>query len=194
MNTNWKKYIQQTATLKPRPLTIEGLSYVKNKNQALDLGAGALNDTRFLIREGFHVIILDNEPGVSDIAKQLPEEKIGLVIAPFSEYEFPNETFDFITAQFSLPFQSKEDFFKVFPKIIRSLKKDGVVAFNLFGDKDDWNKQAFKDRFFIEKIELEKLLREANVIVIKDEESEWNGKTAAGDIKHWHTFEVIVKK
>ena len=53
--SHWSQYIAKTKNKSPRPLLVRALSYVKNKNKALDLGAGALNDSRYLLENGFKV-------------------------------------------------------------------------------------------------------------------------------------------
>jgi SAM-dependent methyltransferase len=193
MSNDWKTYIQQTTNSRPRPLTVEALTYVTTGKQALDIGAGGLNDTKFLIEKGFHVTAFDQESFTSEIAQGLPVDNITSVIKPFSEYSFPENSFDFITSQLSLPFQTKEEFLVLFPKIVLSLKENGVFAFDLFGNKDDWNKAGLKDRFFVEKSDIDSLLQNYKNI-IKSEEKEWDGRTAAGQTKHWHTFEIILRK
>ena len=58
---NWSDYIKKTKDRKPRSLLIESLNYVKNKGRSLDLGAGALNDSIFLLQSGFDsVTAIDN--------------------------------------------------------------------------------------------------------------------------------------
>ena len=49
----WKKYQGRTANGKLRPLVVEALEQVTRRDSALDLGAGALNDTAYLLEQGF---------------------------------------------------------------------------------------------------------------------------------------------
>ena len=59
----WRDYYRNTRARPPRPLTLKALPHVPSRNQALDLGAGALNDSRYLLAEGFaHVTALDQTP------------------------------------------------------------------------------------------------------------------------------------
>lgn len=191
---DWKKYIINTRDSKPRPLTVEGLGYQTETGQALDLGAGNLNDTRFLVEKGFSVTAVDNEPFVAELANELNLSNIHIVISTFSQYQFPVEYFDFVTSQLSLCFQSQEDFDAVFPKIISSMKSRAVFAFDLFGINDDWNKENLTGRIFFTDDQVVQLLHREDLVVIKNETKEWDGSTAAGTQKHWHTFQVIVRK
>ena len=59
---NWSQYINITKNKQPRSLLLQTLGYVKNKGAALDLGAGALNESMYLLDFGFKkVIAIDNE-------------------------------------------------------------------------------------------------------------------------------------
>jgi len=61
----WPQYIEKTKNKPPRRLLVQALGFVKNKNAALDLGAGAFNDTRYLLQAGFKkVIAVDREETV----------------------------------------------------------------------------------------------------------------------------------
>ena len=107
MSKLWKEYFEQTKNDPPRPLLIKALSFVKERNNVLDLGAGALNDSIYLLGEGFkHVTAVDKEPMALEIAKNLPSDKFEYVIKSFETFEFPKEKFDLINAQCSLPFIS----------------------------------------------------------------------------------------
>jgi len=75
---------------------------VPQKGRALDLGAGAGRDTRYLLQQGFHVTAVDNDPQAVAMLRSFPEEKLQVVQAAFEDVAF--ETYDLINAQFALPF------------------------------------------------------------------------------------------
>ena len=59
--TDWLNYINVTRNKRPRQLLVQALPEVKERETALDLGSGALNDSRFLLSQGFaQVIAVDN--------------------------------------------------------------------------------------------------------------------------------------
>ena len=62
---------------------------------------------------------------------------------------------------------------------------------NFFGIRDSW--ANIKDKMvFLTKEQVLRLLEPFKII--KFEEIEKDGKTGLGEIKHWHTFEIIAKK
>lgn len=191
MSKLWKEYFEQTKNDPPRPLLIKALSFVKERNNVLDLGAGALNDSIYLLGEGFkHVTAVDKEPMALEIAKNLPSDKFEYVIKSFETFEFPKEKFDLINAQCSLPFISPKKFDETFKKIILSLKLGGIFVGQFFGDRDGWIKDM--NMTFQTREEVEKLLSDFEVLSFEEEEED--KVSAVGKLKHWHIFHFIVRK
>lgn len=103
--SNWNDYISQTKNYPTRPLLVESFIYVTKRNNALDLGAGSLNDTRRLIIEGFeHIDIVDSNPTVKTLAQNLPKDFVTVFITSFEKFYFPKNSYDLINAQYSIPF------------------------------------------------------------------------------------------
>jgi hypothetical protein len=191
MSQNWKEYVEKTKNSKPRPLLVEALMFVLEKNQALDLGAGALNDSSCLLNENFnHVTAVDKEAVAGDIAKSFPSDRFTYSISSFENYNFPFNTYDLINAQFSLPFISPESFGEVWEKIKNSLKKEGVFAGQLFGEHDEWSKNPQMTFQNAEKVD--ELLKSFEILSLSEVEKD--SLTAKGDMKHWHIFHFIVRK
>lgn len=186
---NWEQYYKNTEERPPRKLLVEAMPHVSEKDFALDLGAGALKDSKYLIDNGFNkVIAVDSE---KTVAEQNPENNnIEVVIASFESFSFPQNKFDLVNAQYSLPFTSRDKFYDVFRSTIDSLKENGIFVGQFFGEKDDWNKNT--KMTFLTKEEIDKLFDDMEIINLEEKESD--GKTAAGEDKHWHIFDFIVKK
>ena len=186
----WTAYQKRTASGKPRPLLVEALSYVKEKGAAMDLGAGALNDTQFLLdlENGFREIVaIDITPQFKELAVP-PSIHFTYTQKRLEEYQFPIDHFDLISAQYVLPFISKDHFSKVWSSIHKALKTGGVFTGQLFGERDDWFGR--EGMTFHTKTDAEKLLGEFETIVFKEVEyTEENGRK-----KHWHYFDLIIKK
>tara|TARA_B100000745_G_C20154018_1_gene395502 strand:- start:2492 stop:3073 length:582 start_codon:yes stop_codon:yes gene_type:complete len=189
----WNKYLENTKNAPPRPLLRESLQYVNqdSKRRALDLGAGSLNDTRFLIEQDFHVVIVDSNPTVEDLVRDLPKNTYEVEIKTFDKYRFPKETFSLVNAQYALPFSSPSTFKKVISDMKNSIEHKGIFTGQFFGIKDDWAdnkemtfttlegvKEVFGKDWEIHKLEEEKVMK----------------KTAAGKDKFWHVFHVIAEK
>lgn len=58
---DWIDFIIGTKDHPPRDLTKRAFGWVKNKSRALDIGGGALNDTKYLLGKGLRVDVVDVE-------------------------------------------------------------------------------------------------------------------------------------
>jgi len=189
---NWEEYVVKTKDKKPRPFLVKAAALVKNRNEALDLGSGALNDVRYFVTLGFkHVTAVDSKPVAADIIKHFPKEIVSYVINTFEEFKFPENHYDLISAQYALPFNSKESFDRVVDSIVKSLKPGGVFTGQFFGDRDEWNTPQ-SEMTFHNREQAEKLLSGLEVKEFIEEEQE--GKTAKGYMKRWHVFHFIAVK
>jgi len=189
-DTTWSKYYKATSSKPPHLLLIEAIKYVKNIDTAIDIGGGALNDTKYLLEQGFNVTVIDKSPLIEGLARQIQSVKIKTVITSFEDFDFPHNSYDLASAMFSLPFTNPDDFNSVFQKIINSLKKDGIFCGTFFGDRDGWAKKP--NMTFHKKEELNGLLGGLETLSFK--ETEEDGTIADGTAKHWHFFNVIARK
>lgn len=185
--SKWQGYYEDTKNKPVSKLLLEALPLVVNRGRALDLGAGALVDSKYLLSLGFVVVALDQEK----FAEQIVDEKFTFVQSAYNDYEFPEASFDLISAQWSLPFQGPVDFEKLWRKMIDSLKPGGLFVGQLFGLNDEWNLSDTKLAFH-SKEQVGKLLAELEIL--KLEELERDGELANGQPKHWHVFYVIARK
>jgi tellurite methyltransferase len=175
--------------VRPRKELVEALQFVQNRESALDLGAGAMQDSKYLLEQGFmEVVAVDSEPSVA--ARDLQDKRAQIVISTFEEFKFPVNKFDLVNAQFSLPFTHPREFERVFNSIKQSLKEGGILVGQLFGDRDEWTFN--QDMTFLNKEEISNLLSDTEVLQMREEERD--GTTAAGDEKHWHIFNLIIRK
>lgn len=189
---DWKKYFKYHESRKPREQLVQAVSFCKNKENALDLGAGTLIESKFLIKKGFKkVTAVDNALEVKIFAKKFNNKKLELKNISFQEYNFSKNTFDLINAQFALPFYGKKGFSGFIKKIKNSLKKNGIFVGQLFGKKDSSNNKK-TELVFQTKKEALALLSDLKILEFKEEEKD--GKTVSGKIRHWHIFHFIVKK
>lgn len=185
--SNWQEYYQNTKNNPPSKLLQEGVSFVKDKLKALDLGAGALVDSKYLLSLGFEVVAVDKE----NVPEQIAKDKFMFIKSLFKDYNFPKSAFDLVNAQFSLPFNGEETFSFVWEKILSSLKPQGIFVGQLFGLNDEWNIPGTKLAFY-SKEQVKKLV--TGLEVLKLHEVDKIGKLANGDSKHRHFFNIIVRK
>lgn len=190
--------VNLTRGKEPSRLLVEAVGYCKKKDRALDLGAGALSDSKYLIKQGFSVVGVDSaECFLSEVAISEGEgfedfkSNFKAVNLPFDSFAFPEGVFDIVNAQHSLPFNPQESFNSVFRGILYCLKEGGIFVGQFFGKNDSWNKQDGKTTFH-SKEEVEDLLKDFEVIKLV--EAEEDSPARVGEKKHWHVFDVIAQK
>lgn len=189
---NWETYAKVHANRKPREQLVRAVSLCTTKDSALDLGAGTLVESTYLLEAGFaHVTAVDSSPQSKEFATYINAENFSLINESFNNFTFETNIYDLINAQYALPFHGQKDFDIFINQIIQSLKPEGVFVGQLFGDRDEWNKPDTKLAFQT-KEEAQKLLSPLELIEFIEEEKE--GTTAAGATKHWHVFHFIARK
>lgn len=186
MHHDWKTYYKNISEREPDLLLREALSFVQNRKKALDLGAGSLIESKFLLSQDFEEIIaIDRE-----CTETLDVPNFTFIQEDFEEYTFPPNTFDLINARFALPFAHPDSFQNIWNSMSESLVKRGIFSGHLFGVNDDWSKE--KEMTFHTKKEVEDLL--VNTEILKLKEVEKDEPTAAGKEKRWHLFFIIFRK
>ncbi|MDB5265602.1 MAG: class SAM-dependent methyltransferase [Parcubacteria group bacterium] len=188
---SWDDYLKATSNSKCRPLLREAFQYLKktDRGNALDLGAGALGDTSFLLKAGFTVIAVDSNPKILEYSK--PHENLSVEISSFENYSFPENSFDLINAQYALPFNKPETFESVFQKMILSMKDSAIFTGQLFGTEDGWAEK--KTMTFLSAEQVNKLMENFKKVHVLREEKKL-GPTATGIDKFWHVFHIIAEK
>jgi hypothetical protein len=182
---SWDEFNENTKNNPPRSLCQEAVELVAVKNRALDVGAGALNDAKYLLSKGFNVLAIDFNPSVITIAATIDNTRLQATVVNLEEFRPPPNTFDYVNAMFVLPFIKTNTFNDVFDGLYGSLAQDGVMAFQLFGDQDDWAKVPANERFhknmtFLTSMEVDRLL--ADKKVIKCEETIKDDRLAKGGL------------
>ena len=187
---NWSEYYEITKAKPPTKLLVQALEYVTHKNKAIDIGGGALKDTRFLLDQGFDVTVIDKEPMMAEYAESLKSKRLHYFVTSFDSFEFPENEYDLASAMFALPFNSPETFDATFEKIKKSLKEGGIFCGQFFGINDEW-RTAHKKMTFHTKKQVNKILEGFEILFF--EEMEENSATANGTPKHWHLFHIIAR-
>lgn len=189
---SWEKYIEKRFESPHRPLLEESLQYLKNKKTALDLGAGSMNDSKYLLEQNFeHVIAVDTDEAAVTFAQAITAKQFEFQQESFLNFHYNESYFDLINAQYALPFLSPNQFKEVFPKILLGIKEGGIFCGQFFGNRDTWTHKNDTMNFHTRE-EITQLF--TNLKIIKLEEEENDGVTALGNNKHWHVFHVIAIK
>ena len=189
---NWDEFYKLTKDKPPSPLLVKAVTHVLHKEAALDMGAGALKDTKYLLAEGFEQItVLDKEPLTNTDIKELPNDRINFIISSFEDFIFPVSAYNIVNAQYALPFCSPASFNAMFENLKKSLKPQGIFTGQFFGTNDEWCGQK-PDITFHNEQEVRALLSDMEIIEL--EEYDKDSKLANGSPKHWHYFNIIAKK
>ncbi len=199
MNKNWRSHfeIESKELKRPAATLSKALSLFDesdlNDKTAVDLGFGAGSDTFDLLKNGWSVLAIDNS---QDAIDKMSEKTSGYDDLPLtlelSSFEALQSLpkVSLVNATFSLPFCHPERFFELWKLIEDSIYKEGFFAGHFFGPDDDWS--VNEEMTFLNQIEVEKLLRNFQIEVIKEVNEV--GKTVANTQKHWHVFHIVARK
>lgn len=187
--SRWTGFYESTKELPPHESLVQALELQPEREAALDLGAGAMRDTKLLLKAGFKkVVALDAEP--INQHNEISDDRLEIVIESFESHEFQEDIFNLVNAQFSLPFTSPASFNAVFDKVKSSLKHGGIFVGQFFGNNDEWSNDPKMTFHSLE--EARELL--SDMEILRFEEKEQDGSTATGTPKHWHVFHITARK
>ncbi|MEK7564592.1 MAG: class I SAM-dependent methyltransferase [Patescibacteria group bacterium] len=188
----WQEYFKKHLKRKPREQLVRAVSFCNKKENSLDLGAGTLIESKFLIKKGFKkVVAVDSAKEVKKFVEDFNNKKLEFHSISFQEFLFEKDIYDLINAQFALPFYGSTGFNSFIKKIKSSLKKDGIFVGELFGKKDSWNNKD-TELVFHTKQQALSLFKDLEIIEFIEEEKD--GLAASGVKKHWHIFHFILRK
>lgn len=187
--SDWGSFYRLTKDSPPWPLLLRAAGLAPGKGRALDLGAGAGRDTRYLLEQGFEVTAVDADPRSVALLSALPQARLRVVQSSFEDFTLA--TYDLISAQFALPFIPREHFADVFARLKAALALGGVFAGQFFGVRDQWNTPD-RAMTFLTRVEAEALLSDLETIEFSEEDTD--GHVADGSPKRWHVFHILARK
>lgn len=159
---------------------------------AVDLGCGAGRDARKLLRNGWRVLAVDNEPAAIETLLSVTTEddraRLQTRVADLASFEIP--ACDLVNASVSLQFLHADNYARTFERIAAALAPGGRFAGLLYGDRDE----AASDpdvtcpspdeiRAWLSDFEIESW-----------SEREEDGKMALGDPHHIHLIEIVARR
>jgi len=168
---------------------------------AVDLGCGTGGGALALQAHGFEVHGVDiNRPALAFARKRVSEQnrrakKAGLHLPAvklhrrtLARFEIPR--CGLLVAIRSLGFLKRPELLRLLNQLPRKVAPQGLVVLHFFGPRDDWALAGSVSAF--SKKEILKILR--GFRVLKIEESQFTGGTAAGARKNWHEVFVIARR
>ncbi len=167
--------------------------YGKDKGYALDIGAGNLRDTKFLLHEGFKVTAVDPSPGSVAAAQKIDDPNFTMFQGFAGAYPFPENHFSIINAQQILFHFPKAKFDFIMEKIQSSLTSGGILCANFLGENDTWNSPE-KNMTITPAKDLPEILKGFEIVYIKEHERDQTPEFAKGkgDVKPRHEHQVVV--
>lgn len=195
---DWKSYYEMLGET-PHTASLEKAvtQYCKEKGDALDIAAGNMRDTKYLLHEGFTVTAIDPSPASVEIAEKLQNKNLTMVQEVLGRWNFPEDHFSLINAQNILFHFTPESFPRVIANIKKSLKKGGVLCANFIGPNDSWNNPD-KHVTILTREQLEDVFLDFDIKEVHETEEDTDPEKVAkvgGKVnKHWHFFAVIAVK
>ncbi|MBS1517188.1 MAG: class I SAM-dependent methyltransferase [Bacteroidetes bacterium] len=189
--TDWENYYKVHKDRPAREILVKALDMVKTASnsdiRAFDLGCGNGHETHEMLKRGWHVTATDINENITELLSDLKNkfgDKLDIQIVSFENIKWHKA--DLINAHYSLPFCPKEHFDNVWHNIRNSLKVNGIFTGQFFGDRDEWDLVKLSREEALEK--LDGMKKELFT------ETEKDGATATGEMKHWHLFDIIARK
>jgi tellurite methyltransferase len=186
---DWGHFYCLTKDASPWPLLVRAAELAVKHSRALDLGAGAGRDTRYLLEQGFDVTAVDADPRSVALLSALPKDHLRVVRSTFESFDFA--TYDLISSQFALPFTPRDRFSDVVVRLKAALAPGGIFAGQFFGIHDQWNTPG-TNTTFLNRAEAEAYLYDLETIEFIEEEVD--GHIADGSPKHWHVFHFLARR
>ena len=189
--SRWSEYYAATAARRPRPLLADALTRFDTPGRAIDLGSGAGVESLELLRQGWQVLAIDQEPDAAEYlrASAPPDslDRLQTRTASFKDLALPIT--DLVWSSLSLSFCERDDFEDLWSTILACIEVGGLLACDVFGDRHAWFDPNLT---FLTEPEMRSYLEPLDVESFAETESE--RQTASKGIQHWHAYEVIARK
>jgi precorrin-6B methylase 2 len=93
MTTNWKEYYEKIGNSSPRPLLVEAVKKCERHVAVLDIGAGSMADSIYLLQKNFgSVVAIDSSESFSEITKETQPPHLETYNIKIEEYSFSKKS------------------------------------------------------------------------------------------------------
>ena len=186
---HWISYNARQAARPVRPLCLAAMRLL-SPGTAIDLGCGAGRETRALLEAGWRVHAVDGSPDTRAVVLRTIgglHSRLTIDVRSYAELTTLPPA-DLIYAGYSLPYQSPESFHRVWGLLRAALRPGGVLAVNLFGDRDAW---AGEDGItFLTDRAVRDLCTGLEIV-------SWDVEDGVGPAfsgpKHWHVHDILAR-
>lgn len=179
--SKWQQYHEKVGD-KPNSLVVQAVEEIVGRQAALDLGAGNLRDSKYLLSKGFaRVIAIDHLPN----SREFLVDGIDFHVSAIDSWEIAPGFFDLIICCNTLFFIDSQCIRQLFVNVLKGLSTGGIFACNVLGKDDDW---VLVDN--LSSFNREQLLSLCNGFkLIRIEDIHYNDGQ-----KNWHTWNLVVRK
>ncbi len=197
-NSFWKKYYELAKDALPaKLLRVVVEKYLPDKGKALDVGAGHLIESMFLLEKGFQVTAIDSSEASRELANKIINPDFNFIQDTIQQTEISENTFSLAVATHILSHIPPTDFEAVLFKILKSLKPGGIFCGNFFGERDGWNiPESTKTFLTIKKVK--DYFSDLEIRFVGEREFEdtfgWAQINNLQDMKHWHIISIVAIK
>ena len=142
-NKNAKDYFETTINGNMKLSYKKFLEYIPKKGYILDFGCGSGRDSKYFIENGYKIKAIDGSLELCLLAEKYMNHKV--IHMNFSELNDLNK-YDGIWSCATILHLTKQEFIKVLKKMIRELKKDGIIYISF---KDGIGEETKDGRYFM---------------------------------------------
>lgn len=187
-----RSYAQLRVGSQPSGFLVEALNGVDvPPGPVLDLGAGALNNARWLVKQGRAVHAIDIDPHMLSLARTLGHPRLRITCGDLREVQLAKETYALVVAIHVLPFMPRVDLSRVIDRIVNSMKPQGILCCTLFGTQDGWAGVRPKVTF-LGRAEVDALLTPLHPLSVTEDRR--LGVDAHDRPKMWHVYRCVLRK
>lgn len=191
----WDQFLVDTYQRGSSALAKKVLMYTESRTHAIDLGAGAMNDSDFFLEEGFEsVLAVDASPETALYAKSVARKygrRFEFRNSRFSDIDYQPESADLVHSNYALHFHGKTGFDILMNAVTSCVRLGGLLSAVFLGSEDSWREtKGFLP--YLTEGEVEKFL--VGFEKIEFRESKRDGHMTDRTPKFWHTFEVIARR
>lgn len=198
LDRNWSDYYKAVQGRPPRETLVLALDLFdrqpspETQRFAIDLGCGDGRDTVEILRRGWRVLAIDAEADAIARLCSRPDITLTPLETQINRFETLTDLppADLINASFCLQFCPQDQFPQFWAKVITALRPGGRFAGQLIGDRDSWTQYA--NFSYHTRSQVESLLAPFEIEYFEEEEHP--GKTALGEEKYWHLFQIVAHK
>ncbi len=181
-------------TRKTHPLLVYALHRTGLRpGPALDIGAGAFGDTRYLLDHGFDVDAVDSDPVSNELAKTVSSGRSRFTMSDnaIEDHHIQRDAYSLVVALHVLPFIPVDAIDRVAADIVGGLRSGGVLCCTHFGVRDSWVTSGLPINGVTERRAAELF---AGLQPIYFGVSEHDGFDLEGKPKHWHVLRQVLAK